>query len=202
MSRIFFAFSLLILVALSSPAEAELMDRSEEHEGFFLRMSLGPSTLGLSQGNSSIDGTGAAFAVAIGGAIAPNLILFGEILSVSTTGPTLSGGSQSQATGRDASFVAASIGPGLNYYIMPANIYLSAALHFTELGISDGYSTGETDMGTGLRFALGKEWWVGRSWGLGIAANASWASIPAKGDSSGPSSTATSFGLAFSATYN
>ncbi|AKU92444.1 hypothetical protein AKJ08_2831 [Vulgatibacter incomptus] len=142
------------------------------------------------------------FNLALGGTIAPNLILFGEVTSSAASNPTVAQGGDIWRADR-SSFAVVSIGPGLTYYFMPANVFLSGSLLLTQVQFSDMYSREDTEYGPGARLALGKEWLVGRNWGLGLAADAAWSSIPPTNPSSGAkNATTTSFGLSFSATYN
>jgi len=52
---------------------------------------------------------------------------------------------------------------------MPANIYISPSIGMGRLVLKSGGLTGNTEMGPVFDLTLGKEWWVGGSWGLGVA---------------------------------
>lgn len=79
------------------------------------------------------------------------------------------------------------------------------ALHGTLFGwsVSDpdvSIDENETDPGFAFDATVGKEWWVGGSWGLGLAGSFGYHSIPddvVDSNWKGPS-----FGLRFSATLN
>lgn len=58
----------------------------------------------------------------------------------------------------------------------------------------------ESNSGLALDFTVGKEWWVGGNWGLGLAGCFGYHSIPDGGVDANWSGT--SFGLRFSATMN
>ena len=61
-------------------------------------------------------------------------------------------------------------GAGLTYYFMPANIYVSGSAGFGMLElVSDDIGNAETDNGLTIDLTVGKEWWVGGSWGLGVS---------------------------------
>jgi hypothetical protein len=98
------------------------------------------------------------------------------------------------------------IGPGIAYYLEPANLYFSGTLAFsqvsqsTDSSSSDDNSTSLTDMGLGMALTVGKEWWVSQNWGLGVAALFHVASMKVKYVDTRMSATALSF--LFSATYN
>jgi hypothetical protein len=179
----------------------------QTHDGFYLRFVLGPGYTTMSSGESSsklkVNGGGAGFSVAAGGAIAPNVVLFGEIVSNRAMNPDVSVGSGT-GTLRDASAGLIGVGGGAALYLMPANIYLSGALTLTKLTLDDkdGKTINETSYGPGLDLTVGKEWWVSANWGLGVAAQLALATMKDKGPSPAPTWTAVGATIAFSATFN
>ncbi len=71
-------------------------------------------------------------------------------------------------------------GPGILYYFEPVNLYVSGTLTFTKMYISEtdtGFSTGDTNLGIGADFKVGKEWWVAPRWGIGVAGMVHFASM-------------------------
>jgi hypothetical protein len=89
---------------------------------------------------------------------------------------------------------------GASYYFMPENIYLSMSFKYSGGGISKS----SVDNGYGLQVSLGKEWWVSKNWGLGLALNISYDYF-SKTDPGYPIITPLhvfTYGLSFSATYN
>jgi hypothetical protein len=158
----------------------------QEHDGFFLRLHCGGGYLTTSeslQGNSlTLAGPAFAFSAAFGGAVTPNLIVFGELLGMGVSDPkaTLNGA----------------------YYVEPMNLYFSGTLTFSQLSFDDKNSStkAESEIGFGFSAALGKEWWVSTDWGLGAAALFQFASMKDKGIDA--RITALGFALLFSATYN
>lgn len=153
------------------------------HDGLYLRFTagLGFFTASETQNGDRITFSGVGFTAtgALGGAIAPNLILFGEI--VGTTVPSAdfsSNGAYAGTSGYDLEMFG--FGPGIAYYIEPANMYLSATLAFTKVSFIDtysGYPDSDTDFGLGVTLMVGKEWWIGPRWGFGIAGMAHLASM-------------------------
>jgi hypothetical protein len=93
----------------------------------------------------------------------------------------------------------ASLSLGISYYFMPENIYLSMSFESPEGG---SYKSSANN-GFGLQVSLGKEWWMSKNWGLGLALNISYDyfSKTYSGDPITPLHIFT-FGLSFSATYN
>jgi hypothetical protein len=146
------------------------------HDGLFLRLAGGLGYLSASEnvsgGSLNYSGVGFTLSGALGGAIAPNLILYGEILGTSVVNAEQSYAGVSQGlSGLDV--VMYGFGPGIAYYIEPVNVYLSATLTFSKISFSDTYSdyylTTDTNLGLGGSFSVGKEWWIAQRLGLGIA---------------------------------
>ena len=92
------------------------------------------------------------------------------------------------------------IGLGITYYIMPVNIYVGGTVGIGQVVFEDerGHREG-TDMGFVGNAIVGKEWWVGEDWGIGLAAQflGVVADDEILGDVGG-----TAINLLFSATYN
>jgi hypothetical protein len=183
------------------------------HDGFFMRLDMGFGYLTASESyggaTDTYSGAGLSYGAAFGGVIAPNLILFGELVGTTVWDPDL------QVTGTLAenltgvSMTMFGIGPGIAYYFMPINSFVSASLLVTKISFTDevyDVSLGDTDLGFGLTLMGGKEWWVSRDWGIGLAARLHFASM---GDHPevdwvvyDTRLNAVAFSLLFTATYN
>jgi len=177
-----------------------------EHDGFYLRVLLGLGYLHNSasyQGASyTLSGPGATFGLALGGVVAPNLVVYGEVISTAVSDPHFDDGTSSGTySGETVSLT--SIGPGVAYYL-DGNMYLSGTLLFSKISYSDSNDSSNsvdgTDLGVGLGLTLGKEWWVSHDWGLGIAGQLSASSM--KDASYDMRWTGVTASLLFSATYN
>lgn len=153
------------------------------HDGFFLRLNAGFGYLAASERfegyKVTYSGMGGSYGVAFGGTLVPNLILYGEIL-----GTTVANADYSDTSGGlGPSYLDVTMfgmGPGIAYYLQPANVYFSGTLAISKISFSDtdyGDSAGETDFGIGLSFMVGKEWWITHDWGLGIAGRLHWANM-------------------------
>jgi hypothetical protein len=182
---------------------------NHQHDGFYLRFVAGIGYFSASESYGGADytfsGLGETAGLAIGGAVAPNLILYGELLGTSVTNASVSyGGSTQPYSGMDLTQFG--FGPGLAYYIEPVNLYLSGTLTFTQVSFSNtysGYPAGDSNLGVGLSFMVGKEWWVTRDWGFGIAGQlhvATMRDTPTPGVDTRLRTAG--FSLLFSATYN
>jgi hypothetical protein len=196
------------------PRPVEPLRGFHRHDGFFLRLATGLSALHASWKEGSndyaINGTGIALGMAFGGALTPNLVLYGEITGVVARDPTQKlNGASTTLTDYDVSFPG--IGPGAAYYLMPANVYFSGTLAFFRLtqgyhGPSPGSEgTGGdgriiTNLGVGAAVVMGKDWWVSTNWSLGVAGLVHLAWMEVRHYHS--HATAEAYSLLFSATYN
>lgn len=177
------------------------------HLGFFARFHAGLGYMGSSTSASatafsfdSARGAGGEAGVAIGGAVAENVILAGHFWATSAFSPALRFRGTEIPNGGDFSVSVYGIGPSFDYYFMPANVYLSITPSMTWVRFSDFFETFDSQVGFGTRVALGKEWWVTGHVGLGLAG---WFNFSInKEDSPGPYWRTYAGGLAFSATIN
>jgi len=179
-----------------------------QHDGFYLNMHIGGGYTSLSSTldgvKTTISGGSLSLGVAAGGVIAPNLILFGTLYGNSITDPDVSssdGSSQGTLSGATATLIG--FGVGLAYYVEPINVYFAGALSATWLDLSDSDTNEtfyQTDTGLGFQALVGKEWWVARDWGLGVAGEITLASMKDKDYDT--RWTGGSFSILFSATYN
>jgi len=177
--------------------------------GLFIRLTAGLGYLYATEsaGGQSVNysGLGGSAGAALGGVIAPNLILFGEILGTSAWDAEVGSGGPSYHPGVDVTLLG--FGPGIAYYLQPANMYLSATLAFSKLTFSNsnyydpsyGYAE-DTNLGVGASFMVGKEWWMGRHLGMGVAGQLHLASM--RDSYYDTRLTATAFSILFSLSFN
>jgi len=176
---------------------------AHEHDGFYLRAELGfgGTTLQRNSPDAKASGGGPVFGVAVGGAITRNLILYFEGFDDVAVSPTVSDATMtSEAT--DSSSGVYGFGPGVAYYFMPINLYVSGTVALSHIIVTrNGDEVARSDWGLGLSLMVGKEWWVTDNWGLGVALQLYGGRI-ADGAANADSWSAGSLGLLFSATYN
>jgi hypothetical protein len=174
--------------------------------GFFLRLSAGAgsasSELSLSGASAEMSGTSGDVNIAIGGIVSPNLAIHGTLFGWTIQDPdvTASGGGMYGEGTLDGTLTLGAFGGGITYYVMPANVYFSASVGVGRLRIESEGQDANTDLGPVADLTIGKEWWVGSSWGLGVAGSVGYHSVPEKNISenwSGPS-----FAIRFTATMN
>jgi hypothetical protein len=196
--------SLISILGLAVLAGAASAGQPRTHDGFLLRLSAGGGGAKTSEDfeNSSLEISGSAGDVnfAIGGMISPNFAIHGTLFGWSLTDPEveLTGYGSGELNG-DLSMSA--VGAGFTYYFMPANLYISPSVGVGTMTLDiDGLDDIESDPGLALDFTLGKEWWVGNSWGLGVAGAVGYHSIPDKGTDD--KITGSNVTIRFTATYN
>lgn len=186
-------------------------DSLRTHRGFYLSMSIGPvfgdiADAGndpvLGSYNITFSGTGALFDLKIGGAVADNFIIHATLMSSSVSGPQLSGNGRVYNTSNNLSIGEGMIGGGVTYYIMPSNLFISGSIGSGLFTIDYNGNSISSQRGLSYQLKAGKEWYVSRKWGLGIAVSYNGSSV--NNDSSGGTETLTSgrFAILFNATLN
>jgi hypothetical protein len=164
---------------LSRPAADEPSVEEHEHDGFFLRVLAGYGTLTATEGydRRQYSKFGPTINLAVGRALGPNLILFGEVLvtgAFNINERDITG--YEQNAGRD--LLLWGFGPGIAYYFMPWNLYTSVTGGLAKINFVDAFAdfpAPDTGLGYVGAFVVGKEWWSGPDWGVGIAARFSYA---------------------------
>jgi len=131
-------------------------------------MNLGPAYASVSRPDYRWTGFGVGLGISVGGSLVENLAVHADFRGTLISNPT------QRAFGRksefDADIVFESMSLGVTYYIMPANIYASLAAGVGVLAFEDDSGASkDTSAGLTVSGQVGKEWWVGADWGLGIA---------------------------------
>jgi hypothetical protein len=187
------------------------------HDGFYLRLAAGlgggsvwgnDHLLGPAVRDVTLSGIGFGTSIAIGGTIADNLILDGDLFQSTLFNPSVrqdghhvghaSDLSHDLGVGEDVELVG--VGIGLTYYFMPANVYVAGSFGIGQTVFADaGGNRSGSDFGFGSNLMVGKEWWVGSDWGIGVAGQFI---LVATHDDVLGGVTGTAFNVMFSATYN
>jgi hypothetical protein len=160
------------------------------HDGFYLRLSFGggyaATSISTEGTKRTYSGVNFPFDLAIGTAVQPNLVVFMEAYWAYAF---VSGRQPGEAYLGDYTLGLAmkGLGAGVAYYFMPANIYVSGSLLLHKIdvdhlmisdddGIGESWGDDTNDSptlavhGFATNLMAGKEWWVSRDWGLGVAA--------------------------------
>jgi hypothetical protein len=140
-----------------------------------------------------VDGFGGDFTFALGGCVSENLALHGSLFSWVLSDPDVE--IDGLGSGElDGTYSMSAYGGGITYFIMPANMYLSANVGLGFLTIDTELGDETSDPGFATDLSVGKEWWVSNGWGLGLAGALG---IHAIEETNGWSA-----GVRFSATFN
>ena len=135
----------------------------------------------------------------IGGTISDNLILYGVSGSTIMYNATREVNGEEDTGGLFSNNVVMSgFGPGLCYYLMPANVYLSGSIQLAVATDSYGVGTEGQPIGFGFNMGVGKEWWVGEQWSLGLGLDGFYCSA----SNNYLSVNSYSINLVFAVTYN
>lgn len=158
----------------AEPAAPPPTTSVHEHDGFFLRLSLGPayvSSSGDARGFRATGG-GLSFSVAIGGTVASSLVVYGVLYGAGAAGPTLEADGISRDTSSSMNLSYGGLGAGVQYFFMPINIYVAGSISLVNAEVSSEAEPVVTDgrVGFGARVMAGKEFWVSDNWGIGFAA--------------------------------
>jgi hypothetical protein len=188
------------------PPPPESMEGFHSHDGFYFRVQpgIGFTSLSSTKGGvkTTLGGGGFSTGGAIGGVVAHNLVLFAAIFNTSAVDPDVKVGGTSTAS-PIGEIVLQGFGPGVAYYFEPINLYLSGTVAIARFWANDtnGNQLDTSKIGLAFELQVGKEWWVSRDWGLGVALGLVGGSMKDQND---PTLTwsAGAFSFLFSATYN
>jgi len=197
----------LLFISILYPSWLPAQEGSDgrTHEKFFLRflagMGAGNIALDFPESDMVFSAAGGLFHFQIGSEIAENLTLFGDLGGFTLTEPTVEWQGLSN-TAENADISSFGVGAGLSYYFMPADIYLSGSFLLSQVILEGENIEAEGKMGPCVFLCVGKEWWVGKKWGLGIAGFFENAWSKDQPDNEGYEAPINSgiFGVAFSAT--
>jgi hypothetical protein len=152
-------------------------DGIHEHYGFFLRMMFGAGYAesvekDVMGSDLKFYGATVPFRFQLGGSFAKNLIAYGEFGFASQTNPEMEWMGQSMSSS-DITVSVGDLGLGITYYLMPVNIYFSLSGLYSSVQLKYNNTKSESDIEfeffNGINVMVGKEWWVGNQWALGIA---------------------------------
>jgi hypothetical protein len=190
------AIALAVMLLPAARAEAQ----SRTHDGFFLQMDLGVGGMAskVDVGRNDVEASGGSgeFSIALGGAVARNLILAGQMWAVAAVDPTVKVDGH-EIGDADATITLSGVGVNLTYYTQ-SNVYFSVTPSLTTLTFESDGDEEKTDTGFGVRLAVGKEWWVSDSWGLGLNGQVAFSTNEDQGETWNTAWV----GIAFSATFN
>jgi hypothetical protein len=152
------------------------------HDGLYLNASLGPgwlrakSHLAVASYDTAWSGRATSLGLSAGYAFAKRFVVFAAFSESQVRNPS----------GDDdvVSVEWTGLGPGLRYYLMPANVFFSGSFLLSKLAWYPAFSTRgssnwTSDWGGTGQIAAGKEWWVLGDLGVGVAAVFAYGKVPA-----------------------
>ena len=130
------------------------------HEGFFLRLQLGPGGSSVAREDEDWSGVTLGMGLAIGGSPIEDLALHLDFQTTWLFNPK----GEVNGIGMQA------LGLGATYYFMPLGFFVSgsAGIGWLAFENAEGQSK-DTSAGFAFDALIGKEWWVGADWGVGAA---------------------------------
>jgi hypothetical protein len=135
-------------------------------------------------GDVDVSGIGPSVELALGGTVAPGLVIGGGIYGTSVPSPEYSAQGQTSNGGLAS---VSMIGPFVDYYFNPnQGFHGEAAVGYTALSAAkaedDPYPTEDSSGGGfGVVLGVGYEWWVGDEWSLGALGRVQYVSGSVKG---------------------
>jgi len=186
--------------APTTPGEWKAQDLGENrHDGFMIRISLGFGWGTSSSDRLEYSGVGSPYSIALGYSVIENLELVVDFFGAGMLGANVAiDGAPSQDTEIDAR--TSGMGLGATYYLMPINLYVSAAFGIGWHSFDAPHGGAQVSKpGFALDAILGKEFWVGEQWGIGAGFQFV---LVQSGDDYDGSLVGMGFGGLVSATYN
>jgi hypothetical protein len=180
------------------------------HDGLYLQLQLGGGSTSLHFDGSSQEAGGGLLNIAAGGAVAPNLILFGTLFGTQLA-YTISGVvGGNTITPYDVNATVGGLGAGVAYCFMPSNACLTGMLGVASVTFKfkgtrpDGTINGQetTNHAAAFKAAITKEWWLSNQLALGVGAQLLATGSMDEKTAAGGSVRATSYGLVASLTFN
>jgi hypothetical protein len=185
--------------AQESRVAAAMPEEGRRHLGGFLRPDLGVGYVAMrTSDDATLSGFAETFGFAAGASLSENSILALHVWEAVVRNPSMSMGGTSANGNSTATLLA--IGPEYTAYTK-SNFYVSISPALTRISVETNGISGATNWGLGMRASLGKEWWAGEHWGLGVVGQLS-VSLNQDSGQNAPTWTAWATTVSFSATYN
>lgn len=203
---------LLLFVTAEAHARPGNPNRGRRHDPghFFMRLSGGFGFSGAAfddAAETTFRGAGGMGSFKFGATIARNVAIGADLFGLSMFEPNVEQGGRDLGSAENTQASLGALGIGGTFYVMPINLYFAASLGLgvgtVEVNVREGplqlRFKEDTKAGFAANLMIGKEWWVARRWGLGLALQAILSSLETdEGDALG----VFGVGVLFSATMN
>lgn len=208
MHPVFRVVTAALWIGALAPAVVSANEPRVHDRGFFLRLSGGIGAASTStdigpiasRQELKLSGPAGEGDFAIGALVGRNFAIHASVFGWNIVDPEVEVNDISSEAD-DVTVGLSAFGPGITGYFGP-NMYLSAAVGAATLSAEEDRVTVESKTGVAFQAVLGKEWWVGRRWGLGIAGAFGFHSVPQDDEDSDEKLSGSSLALRFSATFN
>jgi hypothetical protein len=142
----------------------------QEHKGLLVRATTGYGFGTLAAGDVHEPSLMLGLGVDVGSAVIENLIVRGRMRGMVSY-------FADNDFGENVLYSFGTFGVGVDYYFMPINIYIGGTLSVAGISRTVEERINRSKAGVGLDLDVGKEWWVGRRWGIGLALRASYLDV-------------------------
>lgn len=165
----------IVLLALAVPVTACAGTDSvgwPAHRGFYLNIDAAPASMRVDysgpRDNMNVSSSGANVDFRFGYSVTPNLVLSLDLngeATVNKPSATLNG--NTLHSGTDYHFASSLVGAGLTWYF-DNNLFLAATVGSGQVTFHYNNTDINSDNGFAAQLRIGKEWWIGRNWGMGV----------------------------------
>lgn len=168
---------LVTLLALNVNAQSDLTRGHSRGEGLYISWSGGLGMLAVNDritegGSTTIKTKGGAGGtnIRIGTAVKDDLLIHADILAVVTGDIRLNASGDASGVISDADNIVMRIyALGTSYYFMPSNFFISGSLGLGTYEVTANIEETTTEMRPGLIVKAGKDWWIAKSWDMGVS---------------------------------
>ncbi len=203
-------FITAIIVSINLMGQSGEERGHSPHSGLFISMSGGLSYMSIndditggSNDNITFKGYGIVFDFQLGAVLNENFIVHGDLIGVPSASLKMKVDGEEAGTLEDENEIGMMMyGGGITYYIMPQNIFLTAAVGLGQFTMVFGEESGSTDTGFGLFCKVGKEWYVSKNWDLGFNFSFNYINVNNEVGTMTEKLSGLSVGLGFNATFN
>lgn len=175
--------------SLSFSSLAAAQSAPHEHDGLYVRLGLGvPYGFGSAEPDgggpkADISGVGVATELAIGGTLAPGLVLGAGAYNMILPSPKYEFAGGEETLGAHH---AGTLGPFVDYYVNPKegfHVQAALLLSFLVVDEKDDFES-ESGGGFGAMVGAGYEFWIGDQWSVGPLFRFTYAKVKVEGSDS------------------
>jgi hypothetical protein len=174
-----------------APGGRVLPPDAYRHDGFFMRGTIGVGAIFFDEdygsGRTELDYASLSLGLDIGGAPVENFIIHGRLAIATASEVELDDPSPNSAPYDNVDLTAVMLGPAVTYYVMPVNVYVTAAVGAAAIVVGDSTDGDDSNYGGGgygLGLDVGWEGWGAPQAGVGGALRLQYMSASHEAESS------------------